>query len=144
MDDALTAELQVLMGEVIGVSGAVVATADGLLLASAVDVDEDEMELEAVAALAAATSGVGIQFSRILSLGEATGTVIQAGNGCAAVHSLGEAAILVMYSTDGASVARLHLAARQAIPRLIKVLKIHPLGRPMVEWTPASDWGHGV
>lgn len=131
MHAMLRAELQALMGEVIGVSGAVVATADGLLLASAVD--EDEMELDAVAALAAATSGVGIQFSHMLNLGEANGTVIQAANGCAAVHSLGDLAILVLYSTDGANVARLHLAARQAIPRLTEALNIHPLSRVTVE-----------
>ena len=136
MHDALSTELQALMDDVIGVSGAVVATADGLFLASSSN--ETPVELDVVAALAAATSGVGIQFSRNLNLGEATGTVIQAVNGCAAVHSLGDTAILVLYSTDGSNVARLHLAAREAIPRLVSVLNVHPVSHLRVEPNPGA------
>jgi predicted regulator of Ras-like GTPase activity (Roadblock/LC7/MglB family) len=113
--ESLGAELRELLAEVIGVTGALVATTDGMLIAAEV---EDSLHPESIAALAAATSGVGSQFAYLMRLGELGGTVVQGTKGCVAVHPLGENAILVLFGTDGPNVARLHLAVRQALPRV--------------------------
>jgi predicted regulator of Ras-like GTPase activity (Roadblock/LC7/MglB family) len=113
--ESLCAELRELLAEVIGVSGALVATADGMLIAAECD---DSLHPESIAALAAASSGVGAQFSYLMRLGELGGTVVQGSKGCVAVHPIGDNAILVLYGTEGPNVARLHLAVRQALPRV--------------------------
>jgi predicted regulator of Ras-like GTPase activity (Roadblock/LC7/MglB family) len=113
--ESLGAELRELLADVIGVTGALVATTDGMLIAAEV---EATLHAESIAALAAATSGVGSQFAYLMRLGELGGTVVQGTKGCVAVHPLGENAILVLFGTDGPNVARLHLAVRQALPRV--------------------------
>jgi predicted regulator of Ras-like GTPase activity (Roadblock/LC7/MglB family) len=113
--ESLGAELRELLADVIGVTGALVATTDGMLIAAEV---EATLHPESIAALAAATSGVGSQFAYLMRLGELGGTVVQGTKGCVAVHPLGENAILVLFGTDGPNVARLHLAVRQALPRV--------------------------
>jgi predicted regulator of Ras-like GTPase activity (Roadblock/LC7/MglB family) len=112
--------LQELLSEVIGVSGALVASIDGLLVAEATT----GVEVDVVAALSAATSSVGVQFANVLGLGAATGMVIQASKGCAAVYPVGETAMLVLYCVDSTHVARLHLAVRQAMPRIGEAMGI--------------------
>jgi uncharacterized protein len=112
--ESLRGELRELLGEVIGVSGALIATADGMLIAAECD---DSLHAESIAALAAATSGVGTQFAYLMRLGQLGGTVVQGNKGCVAVHPIGDNAILVLYG-DGPNVARLHLAVRQALPRV--------------------------
>jgi predicted regulator of Ras-like GTPase activity (Roadblock/LC7/MglB family) len=79
---------------------------------------EASLHAESIAALAAATSGVGSQFAYLMRLGELGGTVVQGTKGCVAVHPVGDNAILVLFGTDGPNVARLHLAVRQALPRI--------------------------
>jgi predicted regulator of Ras-like GTPase activity (Roadblock/LC7/MglB family) len=113
--ESLGAELRELLTDVIGVTGALVATADGMLVAAEV---EASLHAESIAALAAATSGVGSQFAYLMRLGELGGTVVQGTKGCVAVHPVGDNAILVLFGTDGPNVARLHLAVRQALPRI--------------------------
>jgi predicted regulator of Ras-like GTPase activity (Roadblock/LC7/MglB family) len=113
--ESLGAELRELLAEVIGVTGALVATADGMLVAAEV---EDSLHPESIAALAAAASGVGSQFAYLMRLGVLGGTVVQGTKGCVAVHPLDERTILVLFGTDGPNVARLHLAVRQALPRI--------------------------
>ena len=113
--ESLCAELRELLAEVIGVSGALIATADGMLIAAEV---EDSLHAESIAALAAASSGVGSQFAYLMRLGELGGTVVQGTKGCVAVHPIGDNAILVLFGTEGPNVARLHLAVRQALPRV--------------------------
>jgi predicted regulator of Ras-like GTPase activity (Roadblock/LC7/MglB family) len=120
--EALSAELRELLSEVIGVTGALIATADGMMIASEC---EDSLHPESIAALAAATSGVGSQFAYLMRLGELGGTVVQGTKGCVAVHPIGDNAILVLIG-DGPNVARLHLAVRQALPRIEAALQVPP------------------
>lgn len=120
--EALSAQLRELLSEVIGVTGALIATADGMLIAAEC---EDSLHPESIAALAAATSGVGSQFAYLMRLGELGGTVVQGSKGCVAVHPVGDNAILVLIG-DGPNVARLHLAVRQAMPTIEAALRIPP------------------
>ena len=118
MSEPVRFALQELLSEVIGVSGALVSSVDGLLVAEATT----GVEADVVAALSAATSSVGVQFANVLGLGAATGMVIQASKGCAAVYPIGETAMLVLYCVDSMHVARLHLAVRQAMPRITEAM----------------------
>ena len=124
MSEQVRNALQELLSEVIGVSGALVASIDGLLVAEVTT----GVEVDVVAALASATSSVGHQFANVLGLGPATGTVIQAANGCAAVYPIGETAMLVLYCVDSTHVARLHLAVRQAMPRISAAMGVPTAG----------------
>lgn len=119
MSQVLIAELTSFLQEADGVSGALVATTDGLLMAQA----EVGTEPEVVAALASATAGLLSQFSAILGVGEAGGTVVQAAAGCFAIHPLVDNAVLLLYSRDAQSIALLHLAVRQAVPRLTSIIE---------------------
>jgi uncharacterized protein len=122
VNEPVRVALQELLGEVIGISGALVASVDGLLVAEATN----GIEVDVVAALSAATSSMGVQFANVLGLGAATGTVIQAANGCAAVYPIADTAMLVLYCSDSTHVARLHLAVRQAMPRISAAMGLSP------------------
>jgi uncharacterized protein len=118
--DLLRHELGELLLDVEGVSGALLATTDGLLIAAH---RPEDAHLESVAALAAAAAGVAEQFTLLMRLGELGSTVVYGESGCIAVHPIGENAIIVIYTTGGVpNVARLHLAVRQALPRFEKIM----------------------
>lgn len=118
MSESLTAELRSIVDEGIGVAGALVATVDGLRLASVID----GAEPDTVAALASAASGLHAQFAGVLGLGRSTGGVVQAEGGCVAVHPLVGTAVLVLFTDDVQNLALLHLAVRRAVPRLTALL----------------------
>jgi predicted regulator of Ras-like GTPase activity (Roadblock/LC7/MglB family) len=115
----LRRELDALLLDVEGVSGALLATTDGLLIAAH---RPEDAHLESVAALAAAAAGVAEQFTLLMRLGELGSTVVYGESGCIAVHPIGANAIIVIYTTGIPNVARLHLAVRQALPRFEKIM----------------------
>ncbi|OLT16525.1 hypothetical protein BJF78_13975 [Pseudonocardia sp. CNS-139] len=122
--EQLRSALWEIVSETIGVSGALIATADGLLVEAVFEGNaNDDGEAESIAALASATVGLGARFAQLLLLGPAAGTVVQGTNGSVAVQRVGGTAILVLYGKDGPNVARLHLAVRQAVPRIDAVMK---------------------
>jgi len=116
---SLRRELDALLRDVDGVSGALLATTDGLLIAAH---RPEDAHLESVAALAAAAAGVAEQFTLLMRLGELGSTVVYGESGCIAVHPIGDNAIIVIYTTGIPNVARLHLAVRQALPRFEKIM----------------------
>ncbi|GAA1834513.1 hypothetical protein GCM10009836_10970 [Pseudonocardia ailaonensis] len=124
--DALHIALSEVLDDAIGVSGALVATPDGMLVASdfrGMATGAGGAEPEVVAALSAAAAGLGAQFANVLLLGEASSTVVQGARGCVAVQQLPGRGVLVLFGNDGPNVARLHLAARQAVPRIEAALR---------------------
>jgi uncharacterized protein len=126
MREALHVALGEVLDEAIGVSGALVATSDGMLVASdfrGMTTGAGGAEPDVVAALSAAASGLGAQFAHVLLLGEASSTVVQGTKGCVAVQQLAGRGVLVLFGNDGPNVARLHLAARQAVPRIEAALR---------------------
>jgi predicted regulator of Ras-like GTPase activity (Roadblock/LC7/MglB family) len=134
--EPLRSALWEILSETIGISGALVATADGILIEAVFEgTASGDGEAESVAALASATVGLGAKFAHLLLLGSAAGTVVQGSNGCVAVQRVGGNAILVLYGRDGPNVARLHLAVRQAVPRIEAVLRRElATGRPQGVW----------
>jgi uncharacterized protein len=122
--EPLRSALWEILSETIGISGALIATADGILIEAVFEgAAGGDGEAESIAALASATVGLGAKFAHLLLLGSTTGTVVQGSNGNVAVQLVGDNAILVLYGTDGHNVARLHLAVRQATPRIETVLR---------------------
>lgn len=120
MSHGLEEELAGLLDRAIGVDGVLLASADGLLVASAaVDAEPDTL-----AALCSATAGLSTQFAGMLDMSPVTTTVIQAAGGCIAVHPLPGTAILLLYTRDPANVALLHLAVRQTSVRLLELLAV--------------------
>mgnify|MGYP001061762992 CR=1 FL=1 len=119
--EPLREALQEVLADSFGVSGALVATSDGILVAAEfgpVPFGADGAAPDSVAALAAASSGIGAQFAHLLSLGGATATMVQGTTGCVAAHRVGPNAILVLFSNDGPNIGRLHLSVRRALPRV--------------------------
>jgi uncharacterized protein len=122
--EPLRSALWEILSETIGVSGALIATADGILIEAVFEgAASGDGEPESIAALASATVGLSVNFAHLLLLGDATGTVVQGSNGNVAVQRVGSNAILVLHGKDGPNVARLHLAVRQATPRIEAVLR---------------------
>lgn len=120
-DEPLRDALREVLSDSLGVSGALVATSDGILVAAEfgpVPFGSDSAAPDSVAALAAAASGIGAQFAHLLSLGSATATMVQGTTGCVAAHRVGPNAILVLFSNDGPNIGRLHLSVRRALPRI--------------------------
>jgi predicted regulator of Ras-like GTPase activity (Roadblock/LC7/MglB family) len=124
--DSLQYELRAVVDDCIGVAGALVATTEGLLIASEFDATASvptQAEAEIIAAMAAATAGLGDQFANRLTLGSSSGCVVQGSRGCIAVQRVGDTGVLVLFGSDGLNVARLYLAVRQALPRIHEVLR---------------------
>ncbi|HXV94585.1 MAG TPA: roadblock/LC7 domain-containing protein [Pseudonocardia sp.] len=117
--DSLRFELREAMAGLHDVTGALLATTDGLVLAA----ECDEQLAEPVAALAAATAGVGAQFTQLVGIGDTGTYLVQGGHGCVAVQRVAENTVLVLYGRSGANVAWLNLAVRQIVPRIEAVLK---------------------
>jgi predicted regulator of Ras-like GTPase activity (Roadblock/LC7/MglB family) len=122
--EPLRSALWEILSETIGLSGALIATADGILIEAVFEgAASGDGEPESIAALASAAVGLSVNFAHLLLLGDATGTVVQGSNGNVAVQRVGSNAILVLHGKDGPNVARLHLAVRQATPRIEAVLR---------------------
>lgn len=86
--DAVQRELRSLIADVEGVSGALLATTDGLLIAGH---RGNDAHLESAAAPAAAAAGVATQFTLLMRLGDLGSTVVYGDAGCVAVHPIGTA-----------------------------------------------------
>jgi predicted regulator of Ras-like GTPase activity (Roadblock/LC7/MglB family) len=132
-DDPLQRALREILDESIGVSGVLVATIEGLLVAGefvATAAVASYAEAETIAAMAASTVGLGQQFSDRLALGSSTGSIVHSSGGCLAVQRVGETGVLVLFGGDGLNVARLNLSVRQALPRVRDVLVGMGLSHP--------------
>ncbi|MFR9801214.1 hypothetical protein ACL02T_02800 [Pseudonocardia sp. RS010] len=124
--EPLRAVLRRILDDAIGVSGAVVCTADGMLVAAELRGGAPQpaaYQPEAVAALAAAAAGVAIRFAHLLTLGDTVATVVDGARGCVAVQELPGHGVLVLFGNEGTTLARLHLAVRQAVPAVMEVLR---------------------
>jgi uncharacterized protein len=110
---AIAAHLRALR-ELPDVTGSVLASVDGLLIAT----DLHRIEPDTVAALASATVGVGRRFVEVMGLGAHHETVIQAESGCLASYAAGNRALLTVVAARAVNLARLHLVARPAALRI--------------------------
>ncbi|NGN65421.1 diacylglyceryl transferase [Streptomyces sp. A7024] len=103
-------ELQRLRARVPQVNGALVATADGLLLAQ----DDGAEEPESLAALTATALSVARRLLAATAQGLLSELLVRGANGCVATYSAGSSAVLTVVAGQDTVTALLHREARRA------------------------------
>jgi predicted regulator of Ras-like GTPase activity (Roadblock/LC7/MglB family) len=113
-------ELARLKGRVTGVTGGVLAAADGLLIGYDGGEEYDPHDL---AAVAAAAYGIGSQAGRVLEQGDNQHVAIRSEHGYYVVVSIGETALLGVVADSGLNLAQLHLELRNMVDRLGEIAR---------------------
>ncbi|WP_190112415.1 roadblock/LC7 domain-containing protein [Streptomyces cinnamoneus] len=119
------AELQGLRVRVPHLTGALLASTDGLVIAHLVD----DMEPDGVAALTAAALGVGARLANAVGHGGFRELVVSGDRGYVATYAAGSSCVLTLLASADANVGRLNLEARRAGSR-IAALADDALERP--------------
>ncbi|WP_433079715.1 roadblock/LC7 domain-containing protein [Dactylosporangium sp. CA-052675] len=120
----LLAELGRLRRVVPEITGCLVASTDGLLIAE----DAHELAVEGVAALAAAGLGVSQRIADSAGHQDFQEVLISSTGGHVAMYMAGHGAVLVLLARADANVARLHHEARRAIAVVSRVMADAALG----------------
>jgi len=108
------AELHGLRARVPHLTGSLVATADGLVVAH----DTRGLEPEGVAALTAAALGVGTRLSEATGHGAFRELITRGERGYTATYAAGAYVVLTLLAGPQTNVGRLHLEARRAGARI--------------------------
>ncbi|WKU48348.1 roadblock/LC7 domain-containing protein [Streptomyces sp. VNUA116] len=108
------AELQGLRARVPHLTGAMVASTDGLVIAHLVT----GMEPDGVAALTAAALGVGARLTDAVGHGGFRELLVSGEQGYVATYAAGPSCVLTLLATADANVGRLNLEARRAGARI--------------------------
>ncbi|MFB7462118.1 roadblock/LC7 domain-containing protein [Streptomyces sp. NPDC056224] len=120
----IVAELRRLRARVPQLTGALAASADGLVLAQ----DSAASEAETVAALTAAALGVAQRLSDSTGQGGFRELLVRGEHGYVATYAAGEAAVLTLTAEPRVNVGRLHLEARRSSLRIGELID-RTLGR---------------
>jgi predicted regulator of Ras-like GTPase activity (Roadblock/LC7/MglB family) len=119
----LVDQLALLRERVTGVRGAVVAAADGLLLAHEGDIDHDPHDL---AALAAAAHGIARQSGLVLNQGDHHQTAIHNADGHYVVYAVSDGALLAVVAATGLNIAQLNIQIRASAADIDKAIHEDP------------------
>lgn len=117
---AIRTELEGLRARLPEVTGALAATADGLLLAA----DAPGLQAEGFAALTAAAMGVGLRLTGTAGQQSFRELLIRSDTGCIALHAAGLEVVLAVLAGPRTNVGRLHLEARRSCARMADLLDI--------------------
>ncbi|MEU0532823.1 roadblock/LC7 domain-containing protein [Amycolatopsis tolypomycina] len=98
----------------VNITGLLVASRDGLLLAS----DTQEIEDDSVAAMAAASVGLATRFIGQAGLGEARGAMFQGSLGHVCVFPVQGPVLLVVFARPDTTMGLFNVVARQALTLL--------------------------
>ncbi|UQX04836.1 roadblock/LC7 domain-containing protein [Streptomyces sp. RerS4] len=120
----ILAELRRLRARVPQLTGALAASADGLVLAQ----DSAATEAETVAALTAAALGVAQRLSDSTGQGGFRELLVRGEGGYVATYAAGETAVLTLIAQPRVNVGRLHLEARRSSSHISELIE-HSLGR---------------
>ncbi|MFI7498204.1 roadblock/LC7 domain-containing protein [Streptomyces sp. NPDC049687] len=115
-------ELHRLRARMPQLTGALAASADGLVLAR----DMPDVEAEALAALTAAALGVGRRMADLAARGEFRELLVRGAGGYVATYAAGPSAVLTLLADDRANVGRLHLEGRRSGTRIAELLAAGP------------------
>lgn len=107
-------ELHRLRARVPQLTGALAASADGLVLAH----DTPGVEPEGLAALTAAALGVAIRMADATGQGDLRELMVRGVNGYVATYAAGGSAVLTLLAQDRVNVGRLHLEGRRSGTRI--------------------------
>jgi len=114
MPPDVLAELQSLRARVPQLTGSLVATTDGLVLAH----DIDGPEPDGVAALTAAALGVGARLAEATGQGAFQELLTRGEHGYIATYAVGSSVVLTLLAGPDANVGLLHFEARRASGRI--------------------------
>ncbi|MCP9207241.1 roadblock/LC7 domain-containing protein [Streptomyces sp. HD1123-B1] len=119
-DEGLDLELKSLRERVLGVSDTIVATADGLLVAS----DSYEIHAESLAALTAAMLGLARRTTGEVGIGGLREVVTRAQSGHLIVYAIGEQALLAVRGDEGLDLDGLRVTSRGTVERLAALMSV--------------------
>jgi predicted regulator of Ras-like GTPase activity (Roadblock/LC7/MglB family) len=130
VDPAVLQELDRLRGRVPELAGSVLATTDGLVVAH----DAHGIEPDGLAALAAAHLALARRFAHAVNHGELRESVVECDRGYITTYTAGPNALLTVVTSGEANLAMVHLEARRAVRRLVKILVLEApaLHRPEI------------
>jgi hypothetical protein len=130
VDPAVLQELDRLRSKVPELSGSVLATTDGLVVAH----DAQGIEPDGLAALAAAHLALARRFAHAVNHGELRESVVECDRGYITTYTAGPNALLTLVTSGDANLAMVHLEARRCVRRLVKILaaEIKPYVRPEI------------
>ncbi|WUH89115.1 roadblock/LC7 domain-containing protein [Streptomyces sp. NBC_00433] len=115
---AIRTELEGLRARLPEATGALAATADGLLLAA----DAPGVQAEGFAALTAAALGVSLRLTDSAGQRSLRELLVRSETGFVALHAAGRDAVIAVIAGPTANVGRLHLEARRSSARLADLL----------------------
>jgi predicted regulator of Ras-like GTPase activity (Roadblock/LC7/MglB family) len=118
LEQDLRAEIAGLRARLPDVTGALVATVDGMLIVH----ETDGLQAETLAAMSAAQLGLGRQFATTAMQGDFREAVTRSANGCLAVFAAGSDALLTVFATAQLNVGRLYHEARPVAVRVATLL----------------------
>ncbi|MEU4694941.1 roadblock/LC7 domain-containing protein [Actinoplanes sp. NPDC023714] len=130
VDPAVLEELGRLRSKVPELSGSVLATADGLVVAH----DSHGLESDTLAALAAAHLALARRFAHAVNHGELRESVVECDGGYITTYACGPNALLTLVTSGDANLAMVHLEARRCVRRLTKIMALQsaPQLRPEI------------
>ncbi|WP_329129586.1 roadblock/LC7 domain-containing protein [Streptomyces sp. NBC_01476] len=116
--EALVSVLKALRERVMGINEAVIATADGLLVAA----DTATAQPESVSALAAASLGLGRRTAAEVGLGGLRDVVARCAGGYVVVLAIGDHALLAILADEGLDLAGLNRESPATVEHLATLL----------------------
>jgi uncharacterized protein len=118
-------------------SGSVLATADGMVVAH----DAHGIEPDSLAALAAAHLALARRFAHAVDHGELRESVVECEGGYITSYAAGPDALLTVVTNSNANLAMVHLEARRSVRRLVALLTLEFVtpGRPEIPHQPGPS-----
>jgi uncharacterized protein len=120
VDPAILDELGNLRRRLPELSGSVLATADGMVVAH----DAHGIEPDSLAALAAAHLALARRFAHAVNHGDLREAVVQCDGGYITSYTAGPNALLTLVTTGNANLAMVHLEARRTVQRIVSLLTL--------------------
>jgi predicted regulator of Ras-like GTPase activity (Roadblock/LC7/MglB family) len=134
VDPAVLEELDRLRGRMPELSGSVLATTDGLVVAH----DAHDIEPDSLAALAAAHLALARRFAHAVNHGDLREAVVECDRGYITTYTAGPNALLTLVTSGDANLAMVHLEARRCVRRLVKILALEIQQPPLRPGIPAQ------
>ena len=130
VDPAVLTELANLRARLPELSGSVLATADGMVVAH----DAHGIEPDSLAALAAAHLALARRFAHAVNHGDLRESVVECAGGYITSYTAGPDALLTVVTTRQANLAMVHLEARRSVQRIVALIKpgTPPPARPEI------------
>jgi predicted regulator of Ras-like GTPase activity (Roadblock/LC7/MglB family) len=129
VDSAVLDELSRLRTRLPELSGSVLASADGMVVAH----DAHGIEPDSLAALAAAHLALARRFAHAVNQGELRESVVECDLGYITSYTAGPNALLTLVTSGNANLAMVHHEARRCVRRLMTLLTVElPQLRPEI------------